>query len=94
MGSNIADLANGYKTHLTIVDAYRVMMRNGPVGGRLSDVELKKTVVASVNIMETDVVSADVFGVNPLQIEFIQAAAERKMGQSDLKKINVRSVKI
>jgi uncharacterized protein (DUF362 family) len=94
MGSNIADLANGYKTHLTIVDAYRVMMRNGPVGGRLSDVELKKTVVASANIMEADVVSADVFGVNPLQIEFIQAAAERKMGQSDLKKINIRSMNI
>jgi len=94
MGANIADLANGYKTDLTIVDAFRVLMRNGPVGGRLSDVDLKKTVVASANIMEADVVSTDVFGADPHQIEFIQAAEERKMGNIDLKKINIRSVTI
>lgn len=94
MGANIADLANGYKTDLTIVDAYRVLMRNGPVGGRLSDVELKKTVIASANIMEADVVSADVFGADPKKYEFLQAAEERKMGTTDLKKIQIRSVTI
>jgi uncharacterized protein (DUF362 family) len=94
MGQSIADLGHGFKTHLTIVDAYRVLMRNGPTGGRISDVELKKTVIASANILEADVVSANVFGMDPMRIEFIQAAVEKNMGQTDLNKINVKSLKI
>ncbi|MCK4766237.1 MAG: DUF362 domain-containing protein [Candidatus Aminicenantes bacterium] len=94
MGDNIADLANGFKTHLTIVDAYRVLLRNGPTGGRLSDVELKKTVIACANIMEADVVAADLFGKSPQEVPFIQAAFERKMGNMELDKINIKSFKV
>ena len=90
MGGNIADLANGFKTHLTIVDAFRVMKRNGPVGGRLSDVELKKTVIASTNIMEVDVISASVFGSDPRQYSFIQEASRRKIGQMDINRIQLK----
>lgn len=94
MGENIADLAYGFKTHLTIVDAYRILLRNGPTGGRLSDVELKKTVIASTNIMEADVVAADLFGKPPQQVPFIQAAVERKMGNMEVSKINIKTITI
>ncbi len=94
MGMSIADLGHGFKTHLTIVDAYRVLMRNGPTGGRASDVELKKTVLASANILEADVVAANMFGIEPMQIGFIQAAAEKNMGQSDFNKITLKTLKI
>ena len=94
MGMSIADLGHGFKTHLTIVDAYRVLMRNGPIGGRISDVELKKTVIASANILEADVVAANVFGIDPMKIGFVQAAAEKNMGQTDFNKINLKTLKI
>ena len=94
MGMSIADLGHGFKTHLTIVDAYRVLKRNGPTGGRASDVELKKTVLASANILEADVVAANMFGIEPMQIGFIQAAAEKNMGQSDFNKITLKTLKI
>lgn len=94
MGQGIADLARGFKTHLTVIDAYRVLLRNGPIGGRVSDVELKKTLIASTNIMEADVVAVDVFGKVPEQYEFIKAAFENKLGQMDLSKINLKSIKI
>jgi uncharacterized protein (DUF362 family) len=94
MGMSIADLGHGFKTHLTIVDAYRVLMRNGPVGGRISDVELKKTVIASANILEADVVAANVFGIDPMKIGFVQAAVEKNMGQTDFSKINLKTLKI
>jgi uncharacterized protein (DUF362 family) len=92
MGASIADLARGFKTHLTIVDAFRVLKRNGPVGGRLSDVELKKTVIASPNIMEVDVVAAGVFGADPRQISFLQEGAKRNLGQIDMSKIQVKEL--
>jgi uncharacterized protein (DUF362 family) len=94
MGMSIADMGHGFKTHLTIVDAYRVLIRNGPVGGRISDVELKKTIIASANILEADVVSANLFGMDPMKIGFIQAAVEKNMGQTDFNKINLKTLKI
>jgi uncharacterized protein (DUF362 family) len=94
MGMSIADLGHGFKTHLTIVDAYRVLKRNGPTGGRTSDVELKKTVLASTNILEADVAAAKMFGIEPMNIGFIQAAAEKNMGQTDFNKITLKTLKI
>ncbi|MCX6583868.1 MAG: DUF362 domain-containing protein [Candidatus Aminicenantes bacterium] len=94
MGQGIVDLGYGFKPRLNIVDAYRILMRNGPIGGRVSDVELRKTVIASTNIMEVDVVAVNVFGAAPEQYDFIRAAFERKMGQMDISKINLKSIKI
>lgn len=92
MADNIADLAYGFKTNLTIVDAYRVLMWNGPTGGRLSDVELKKTVIASANIMEADVAAADLYGKAPSTVPSIQAAFNRKIGNIELAKINLKTI--
>jgi len=96
MGSSIADLAAGFKTHLTIIDAYRVLMRNGPVGGRLSDVELRKTVIASTNIMEADIAAVNTFGadVDPMSFDFVRAASERGLGSTDITKINLKNLTV
>jgi len=93
MGASIADLARGFKVDLTVVDAFRILKRNGPVGGRLSDVEMRKTVVASANIFEADMVAVDVFGENPERFAFIQEGIKRNLGQGDLSRIRVKTVK-
>lgn len=93
MGQGIADLASGFKTHLTIIDAYRVLLRNGPIGGRISDVEMKKAVIASSDVMAADVVAVDLFGKEPMQYEFIRAAVDKKMGPAEVAKINLKTLK-
>ena len=90
MGGNIADLANGFTSHLVVVDAWRILLRNGPVGGRLSDVAVKKTVIASTNILEADVLAADLFGRVPAEIPFISAGGELSMGRTDPASIPVK----
>ena len=94
MGENIADLAAGFKSHLVLVDAYRVLLRNGPVGGRLSDVELRQTVIASTHIMHADVAATVLFNRDPRHIEFLQAAFSRKMGEIEMAKIPFKSLTI
>ena len=94
MGENIADLANGFTSHLVLVDAYRVLMRNGPVGGRLSDVEQRRTVIASTRIMHADVAATVLFGADPRQMEFLQAAHSRKMGEIEAAKIPIKTISI
>jgi hypothetical protein len=39
---------------LTVVDCYRILLRNGPTGGNLEDVLLKKTLVASTDPVAID----------------------------------------
>jgi uncharacterized protein (DUF362 family) len=92
IGEGIADLARGFTSHLVLVDAYRVLMRNGPVGGRLSDVELRRTVIASTHIMHADVAAAALFGLDPRQVESLQAAFERKMGEIDIARVPLKTV--
>jgi uncharacterized protein (DUF362 family) len=92
MGENIADLANGFRSHLVVVDAFRVLMRNGPVGGRLSDVELRQTVIASPNIMHADVAAAALFGRDARELDFLQAARALKMGEIDITRVPLRAV--
>jgi len=94
LGENIADLANGFRSHLVVVDAYRVLMRNGPVGGRLSDVEMRQTVIASTQIMHADVAAAALFGRDAREVESLQAAYARKMGEIDISKVPVRKLSI
>jgi uncharacterized protein (DUF362 family) len=94
LGENIADLAAGFRSHLVVVDAYRVLMRNGPVGGRLSDVELRQTVIASTSIMHADVAAAALFGKEARELEFLQAAYAKKMGEIEIGKIPVKALTI
>jgi uncharacterized protein (DUF362 family) len=94
LGENIADLARGFTSHLVLVDAYRILLRNGPVGGRLSDVELRRTVIASTHIMHADVAATVLFGKDPKQVEFLQAAFSRKMGEIEMAKIPFKSLTV
>jgi uncharacterized protein (DUF362 family) len=94
MGENIADLANGFRSDLVVIDAFRVLVRNGPVGGRLSDVELRQTVIASTHIMHADVAAAALFGRDAREVESLQAAHARKMGEIDIARVQLKSLAI
>ena len=54
----VVDLAAFFKPTVTVLDGYRILMRNGPQGGRTSDVKLQKTSVISVDPVAADVVGA------------------------------------
>ena len=51
---SLADLADVMRPTLTLIDAYRVLIRNGPTGGSLADVVLKKTLVAGTDPVALD----------------------------------------
>src|SRR3954464_1055833 len=51
---SLVDLADFIRPTLTIVDSYRILLRNGPTGGNLEDVLLKKTLVASTDPVAVD----------------------------------------
>jgi uncharacterized protein (DUF362 family) len=90
----IADFATYRKPTLNVVDAYRVMKKNGPKGVSVSDIALMKSLIISEDIVAADAASAKLFGVDPASIDHIRIAAEMGVGRIDLDKLNINRIKL
>ena len=82
----ITDVNTLVKPHLVILDAYRVLMRNGPTGGNLDDVQMPKTVVAGTSQVAVDAYGATIMGWKPTELPSLVEAAARGLGEIDLSK--------
>lgn len=85
----MVDLAAFFKACLTVLDAYRILVRNGPQGGRISDARLFKTVVASVDPVAADALGASFFEISPEELPFLKMARERKLGEMSVEKLRL-----
>ena len=81
------DLASFFKPCLTVLDGYRILIRNGPQGGRLSDVKLFKTVVAGVDYVAVDAAGATFFNISPQELPYLKIAHQRGFGEINLEKL-------
>ncbi len=91
---NITDLNTKIKPDLIILDAYRMLVRNGPSGGNLADVKLKKTVIAGTNPVAIDSYGATLFDLHPENIGFLQEAYQRGLGEIDLNKLDIKKISL
>jgi len=90
----IADFASEIKPTLNVVDAYKVMKRNGPRGVSLSDVVEMKSLIISEDIVAADAAAAKLFGKEPEQVGHIRIANEMGVGTSDLTKLSINRITI
>ena len=88
----IADFPSFKKPDLNIVDAYSVMMKNGPRGVSRSDVVTMKSQIISTDIVAADAAAAKLFGSDPQNIEYIKYAYDMKIGEMDLSKLNINRI--
>ena len=81
---SLVDLAAFMLPTLTIMDCYRILLRNGPTGGNLEDVALKKTVVASIDPVALDTYVAKAYwNLDPEQLPYLRMAANRGLGTTE-----------
>ncbi len=85
----VVDLGAFFKPALTVLDAYRVLFRNGPQGGRVSDTRLQKTVVAGVDPVAVDAYGATFFEIKPQELAFLRLAQNRGLGKFELEKVRI-----
>jgi len=76
----IVDLAAAFRPTLTVVDATRVMLRNGPTGGRLEDVALRNLVAAGTDPVACDAWAARQLGLDPRDVPHVVQAEGRGLG--------------
>jgi len=77
IGRKLVDISDFIKPDLTIIDGYRYMVRHGPTGGKLEDVQDLKTVVASSDIYLADLYACRLVNKDPNSVPNIANAIER-----------------
>lgn len=86
----IADLHNVVYPQLTVIDATRILLRNGPSGGNIEDVEIKNTVISSADTVAADAYAAQtLFDMAPEKLGHVRITSEMGLGVMDLDKIKV-----
>jgi uncharacterized protein (DUF362 family) len=85
----IVDVNTLVKPDLVVLDAYRMLIRNGPTGGDLRDVKLAKTVIVGTSQVSVDAMGATLFGWEPTRLDYLRVAAEQGLGVIDLGKLAV-----
>jgi len=88
---SLADLANFMLPTVTLLDCYRILLRNGPTGGNLEDVALKKTLVAGTDPVAIDAYVAKAYwNLDPEHLPYLEMAAARGLGTVDFEKLLVK----
>ncbi|MGA2273093.1 MAG: DUF362 domain-containing protein [Bryobacteraceae bacterium] len=90
---SLVDLADFMRPTLTIVDAYRVLLRNGPSGGNLADVALKKTLIAGTDPVMLDAYAAKAYwDLDWHTLRYLKLASERNLGTMSFETARTRFV--
>jgi uncharacterized protein (DUF362 family) len=76
----VVDLAAAFLPTLTVVDATRVMVRNGPTGGRLDDVKQVNAVAVATDPVAADAWGARQIGLDPHEVDHLVQAEGRGLG--------------
>jgi uncharacterized protein (DUF362 family) len=92
LSQSIAEINAKLRPGLTVIDATRILVRNGPSGGSLSDVRTKNTVIACKDWVAADTYVTRLFGKQPGAVPYIKAAADMHLGTMDLSSLTIRSV--
>ncbi|MEN8223915.1 MAG: DUF362 domain-containing protein [Bacteroidota bacterium] len=90
----IADYTTFRKPDLNVIDAYRVMKRNGPRGVSADDVIMLDSMIISRDIVAADAAATKIFGLEPEDIPYIVIADEMGVGTKDLSKLNIKRIKM
>jgi len=88
----IADFATFKKPALNIVDAYRVMKRNGPRGVSVADVISMKYQIISTDMVAADAAATKLLGLEPVQVKHIGLAEALGVGTQNLDKLNINRI--
>jgi uncharacterized protein (DUF362 family) len=91
---SIADLAAFIRPTLTIIDAYRILLRNGPQGGSLNDVKMMNTVAVSIDPVAADAFASTLFDIKPEDIPYIVEAHKRGLGNINYTELKPIIIKI
>ena len=92
--SNSAGSVTSSAAVLTVVDATRVLLRNGPRGGDLGDVKRVEAIAVSQDPVAVDAWAASILGMNPAKLGYLKIGEKRKLGRMDYRALSPVQIKV
>jgi len=89
LGRKVVDLTDFINPELTVIDGIKYLERHGPTGGSLSDVRELNTVIVSTDPTLADAYASHAAGKDPMFLESVRIAAQRKLGNADIGKADI-----
>jgi uncharacterized protein (DUF362 family) len=90
---SLVDLADFMRPTLTMVDAFRVLQRNGPSGGNPADVVLRKTLIAGTDPVALDAYAAKAYwDLDWHTLRYLKLVSERHLGTLSFETARTRFV--
>ena len=89
LGQKLADLVTVIEPKLTVIDATRILLRNGPQGGNIDDVKVLDTLIAATDPVAADAYATTLFGLQPKDIDSTVAAYKMGLGEMDIAKMKI-----
>ncbi|MGO9260187.1 MAG: DUF362 domain-containing protein [Bryobacteraceae bacterium] len=90
---SLVDLADFMRPTLTLIDAFRVLLKNGPGGGNPADVDLKKTLIAGTDPVALDAYAAKAYwDLDWHTLRYLKLASERHLGTLSFETVRTRFV--
>jgi uncharacterized protein (DUF362 family) len=93
IGRKLVDLTDFISPDLNVIDATRVLMRNGPSGGSIDDVVVMNKVLVSTDATLADSYAARLVNRSPESIPYIMVAIDRGFGTADISGADILKVK-
>lgn len=94
IGQRLADLGTVVRPQMVLIDAVRILVRNGPTGGNLNDVRQTNTVIASVDPVAADAYGATLFGMKGDDLAYVRAGAALGLGNKDLASLRLAELRL
>jgi uncharacterized protein (DUF362 family) len=89
---SIADLATFMRPTLTVVDALRVLLRNGPQGGNVDDTRRMNTLLATVDQVAADAYGCTLIDQRPEHLAYLRMGEERGLGTTRWQNLRPREL--
>ncbi|RYE87353.1 MAG: DUF362 domain-containing protein [Myxococcales bacterium] len=89
---SVADLATFMRPTLTVLDATRILLRNGPQGGNVDDTRVLNQVIASIDQVAVDAYGCGLIGQKRENIGYLKMGQERGLGTMAWESLRVREV--
>lgn len=88
----LADINTRIRPTLNVLDAIRILTRNGPTGGNLDDVQKIDTVIMGQDIVAVDSYATSLFGMKPEDLPYLQKAADLGVGTTRLSDLRIEEI--
>ena len=88
----LAEMAAFVRPSLTVLDAVRILVANGPQGGNPADVRHPGVIIAGTDEVAIDALGATLFGLKGSDLGYVREAVHLGVGEANLEKLKIRNL--